>query len=120
MPGSESKATTLDDLEKLFSSKTVVGESIKVDGYTIIPLLSVGIAFGEGSGRGGDGQGTGGGGRGFAGGGGIKPVALIISGKDGVRVERLAGATASVLEAIASVIGKIRPVAITDGTEGKE
>jgi uncharacterized spore protein YtfJ len=115
MPGPENKGTTLDDLEKLFSSKTVVGEAIKVEGYTIIPLVSVGIGFGEGSGIGGDDKG--GRGRGFAGGGGIKPVAVIISGKDGVRVERLSGATASMIEGIASVIGKLRGAAKEGGEE---
>ncbi|MFI5029032.1 MAG: spore germination protein GerW family protein [Solirubrobacterales bacterium] len=97
----------LENLEKMFTSKTVVGDPIQVDGHTIVPLLAVGLGFGAGSGSGGDNRGKGEGG-GFGGGGGVRPVALIISGKDGVRVERLVGATASTLEGLAGVIGKMR------------
>ena len=104
----------LQNLEKLFTSKTVVGEPIQIDSYTIVPLLSVGMGFGAGSGTGGDGK-TNGTGGGFGGGGGVKPVALIISGKDGLRVERLVGATASTLEGLAGIIAKMR-----GATEGKE
>lgn len=97
---------TLSNLEKAFTSKTVVGEPIQIDGHTVVPLLSVGLGFGAGSGTGGDAksQGTGGG---FGGGGGVKPVALIISDQNGIRVERLVGAAASTLEGIAGVVSNL-------------
>ena len=104
---SDEKQAGIDDLEKLLGSKTVVGDPIQLDGHTIVPLLSIGVGFGAGSGNGGDAKGSGAG-RGFGGGGGIKPVALIISNKEGVRVERLVGATATTLEGLATMIGKMR------------
>lgn len=93
----------LTNLEKAFTSKTVVGDAIQVEGHTIVPLVSVGMGFGAGSGSGGDVKGQGNGG-GYAGGGGVKPVALIISDKDGIRVERLVGAAASTLESLAGIV----------------
>ena len=39
-------------------------------------------------------------------GGGVKPVAVVISDKNGVRVEALHGAAASVIEKIAETAGK--------------
>ena len=97
----------LENLEKMFTSKTVVGDPIQLDGHTIVPLLSVGLGFGAGSGSSDDPRKKGEGG-GFGGGGGVRPVALIISGKDGIHVERLVGATASTLEGLASIVGKMR------------
>ena len=47
-------------------------------------------------------------GAGSAGGGGIKPVAIIVADKDGVRVEPIKrGGTASVVEKVGEVLGKI-------------
>jgi uncharacterized spore protein YtfJ len=97
----------LNSLEQLFTSKTVMGDPVQIDGHTVVPLLSVGLGFGAGSGTGGDGKNSGNG-VGYGGGGGVKPVALIISGKEGLRVERLVGATASTIEGIAGLIGKMR------------
>jgi uncharacterized spore protein YtfJ len=100
--------TTLEDLEKVLSARTVVGDPITIDGNTIIPLSSIGFGFGAGGGSGtapkaeaaeGAGAGTGGG-------GGIKPVGVIIVNKDGVRVESIKGGTASLLESVGSAIGK--------------
>ena len=78
---------SVEEMEKLLSAKTVVGEPLTVDGNTIVPLLSIGFGFGAGSGSGKgktDGEG---GGSGTGGGGGVKPIAVIIIDKDGVRVE---------------------------------
>ena len=41
----------------------------------------------------------------MGGGGGIKPVALVIVNKDGVRVESIKGGTASVLEKAVETVG---------------
>ena len=74
---------------------------------TLIPLISVGFGFGAGGGEGTDptkGAGTGGG---TGGGGGVKPVALVIINKDGVRVEPIKGGTASLMEKIADVVGNV-------------
>lgn len=96
----------IGEIERMLNTKTVVGDPITVEGNTLIPLISVGFGFGVGSGEGTDpkkGSGTGGG---AGGGGGVKPVALVIINKDGVRVESVKGGAASLVEKIADVAGK--------------
>lgn len=98
--------TAISEIERMLNTKTVVGEPIKVEDSTLIPLISVGFGFGAGGGEGNDpskGAGTGGG---TGGGGGVKPVALIIINKDGVRVEPIKSSTGSALEKIAEALGK--------------
>ncbi len=98
--------TTLEEIERLLSTKTVVGEPISVEGATLIPLVSFGFAFGACGGSGkapdkGEGSGTGGG-------GGIKPVAIVVITKDGVKVEPIKRGTGRVLERIVDTIAKAR------------
>jgi uncharacterized spore protein YtfJ len=95
--------TTMGEIEKLLTTKTVVGEPIMVDGKTLIPLISVGFGFGAGGGSGKASakqqqEGTGGG---TGGGGGVRPIAIIISDKDGVRIEAIKGGLTSALEKVA-------------------
>ena len=75
----------LAEIERLLSTRTVVGEPITVEGNTIIPLVAVGFGFGAGGGSGKEQKKTSmeGLGGGTGGGGGIKPVAVIIVNKDG-------------------------------------
>ena len=96
----------ISEIERMLNTKTVVGEPITVEGNTLIPLVSVGFGFGVGSGQGTDPQKGSGHGGGTGGGGGVKPVALIIINKDGVRIEAIKSGTASVLEKVAETIGK--------------
>ncbi|MDH5232297.1 MAG: spore germination protein GerW family protein [Gammaproteobacteria bacterium] len=103
--------STMEEIERVLNSKTVVGESITVGDVTIIPLVSVGFGFGAGGGSGkgvipnGNKHGEGeGGGAGTGGGGGIKPVAMIIIDKNGVRVESIKGGAASALESVAKTV----------------
>lgn len=94
------------EIERMLNTKTVVGEPITVEGNTLIPLISVGFGFGVGGGQGDEpkkGSGTGGG---AGGGGGVKPVALIIINKDGVRVEPIKSSASSAVEKVAEIIGK--------------
>lgn len=100
--------TSLGEIERLLSAKTVVGEPITIEGNTIIPLISTGFGFGAGGGSGkgekvAKGEGIGGG---TAGAGGVKPVAIIVITKEGVKVEPIKGATVSVLEKVGDVIAK--------------
>ncbi len=44
--------TTMGEIEKLLTYKTVVGDPINIDGKTLIPLVSVGFGFGAGGGTG--------------------------------------------------------------------
>ena len=95
---------TTSEIENMLNTKTVVGEPMTIEGNTLIPLISVGFGFGAGGGEGNDpkhGTGTGGG---SGGGGGVKPVALIIINKEGVRVEPIMGSAASALGKIAETV----------------
>ncbi|KPK55912.1 MAG: sporulation protein YtfJ [Thiotrichales bacterium SG8_50] len=100
--------TAMGEVERMLNTKTVVGEPITLEGNTLIPLVSLGFGIGAGGGTGtmkggetGEGKGAG-----TGGGGGVKPVALIIINKDGVRLEPVKGGATSVLEKIAESIGK--------------
>lgn len=98
--------TAMAEIERMLNTKTVVGEPITVEGNTLIPLVNVGFGFGAGGGTGPSpgsekSEGTGGG---TGGGGGVKPVALIIINKDGVRMEPIKGGTASMLEKVAELV----------------
>lgn len=100
----------VNEIERMLNTKTVVGDPISVEGNTLIPLVSVGFGFGVGGGEGSEAdKGTGSGG-GTGGGGGVKPVAVIVVNKDGVRIESIKGGTASVLEKVAETIAKTNAV----------
>ena len=100
--------TCLSEIERILSTKSVVGEPLTVEGNTIIPLVSIGFAFGGGGGigKGGKEKGEGGGG-GTSGGGGIKPVAVIVVNKDGVKVVPTKGTVVSFAEQVADIVGKV-------------
>ncbi len=96
--------TSLEEIEKALSARTVVGEPTVVEGFTLIPLLSVGFCFcaGGGSGKMERQRGEGGGG-GTGGAAWVKPIAILIIGKDGVRVEAIRGGVTSAIEKFAEV-----------------
>jgi uncharacterized spore protein YtfJ len=100
-------SSTAKELETILTSKTVVGSPIQVGECTIVPLLSVGFGMGVGAGSGSDKKNGSGGGSGAACGGGVRPVAVVISDKNGVRVETILGSAASAAETIAETIGKV-------------
>jgi uncharacterized spore protein YtfJ len=86
----------------------VVGGPIEVEGYTLIPLVSIGFGIGAGGGTGrmdikAKGEGEGGG---IGAGGGIKPAAVIVIGPDGVSVQPIKGGAASLVEKVAETLGK--------------
>lgn len=94
----------VDEIERMLNTKTVVGEPLKIEDNTIIPLVSVGFGFAAGGGSGNaPTKGTGGG---TGGGGGVKPIAVLIINKDGVRLEPIKSATASILEKVAEIVAK--------------
>jgi uncharacterized spore protein YtfJ len=99
-------AKAIDEIERMLNTKTVVGAPITLDGTTLIPLVSVGFGFGVGGGEGTDPKKGAGSGGGTGGGGGVKPVALVIVDKDGVRVASIKGGTALLLDKVADVAGK--------------
>ena len=96
----------VEEIERMLNTKTVVGEPLSIEGNTIIPLVSVGFGFAAGGGSGKQpkmGEGAGGG---TGGGGGVKPVAVLIINKDGVRLEPIKSGTASILEKVADTFAK--------------
>ena len=94
------------EIERMLNTKTVVGEPIRIEDTTLIPLVNVGFGFGVGGGEGSEPQKGSGHGGGTGGGGGVKPVALVIIKDDLVRVEPIKSGAASVLETVAETIGK--------------
>ena len=112
--------TTVGELEKILTTRTVVGDPIEVDGHTIIPLISVGFGFGGGGGTGGPGDSEAGGtGGGSGGGGGVKPVGVIVIDDDGVRVEPIKGSAASVVEKLGSSVAELVDRARKDREAGE-
>lgn len=98
----------LGEIERMLTTKTVVGEPITVEGNTIIPLVSIGFGFGGGGASGkGPKETAGGTGGGTGGGGGIKPVAVIVVNKEGVRMEPVKGGAATFVEKVADIVGKV-------------
>ena len=100
---------TLAEIERLLNTRTVVGGPINVEGHTVIPLVAVGFGFGAGGGSGKEQKAVSGEalGAGSGGGGGVKPVAIIIANKDGVRVEAIRKGAATVVEKFGEAVGKI-------------
>jgi uncharacterized spore protein YtfJ len=97
----------MKEIESLLTTRSVVGEPIKIGDTTVIPLLALGFGFGGGGGTGKIGKEadhSSGGGTG--GGGGIRPVAVIISDSKGVRVEGIKGGAATALEALGETVAK--------------
>lgn len=99
----------LDELERMISTQVVAAEPITCGDHVVTPLCSVGFGFGaargsgDGVARAGDRTGAGSGaGVGF--GGGVRPVAVVISGPDGVRVEPLAADKGVDLAALAKAV----------------
>jgi len=105
------------EIERMLNTKTVVGEPIKVEGNTLIPLVNVGFGFGVGGGQGTEPQKGSGQGGGTGGGGGVKPVALVVINEDGVRVDPIKSGTTSVLEKVAETLGKAASGKKTDAPD---
>jgi uncharacterized spore protein YtfJ len=101
--------TFLDELSKMISSDSIVGEPIVQEDKVLIPVTK--LTVGLGSGSGGTKQGDGGTGEGGGGGGAIEPVAVIavfkdIPGPEGVQVLQLK-APSRVPEIIEKAVGAI-------------
>jgi uncharacterized spore protein YtfJ len=98
--------TTLGEIEKVISTRTVVGEPLTIEGVTLIPLIKAGFGFGAGGGSGkgeakqkGEGIGSGTGGGAY-----IRPVAVVLISKEGVKVEPIMGKVTGALEKLGETI----------------
>ena len=114
--------TTLGEIEKVLSTRTVVGEPITIEGATLVPLISVGFGFGAGGGSGkGEakqkGEGAGGG---TGGGAWVKPIAVVIVDKEGVRIEPIKGAMAAVIEKMGETIPRMMEKCMEKWSERKK
>ncbi|MFC2032120.1 GerW family sporulation protein [Chloroflexota bacterium] len=98
--------TTLGEIEKVLTTRTVVGEPMTLEGATLIPLVSVGFGFGAGGGEGkGEAKQKSEGAAGGTGGGAwVKPIAVVIIDKEGVRIEPIRGGLATAIEKIGVTI----------------
>tara|TARA_B110000014_G_C20017143_1_gene527558 strand:+ start:323 stop:697 length:375 start_codon:yes stop_codon:yes gene_type:complete len=106
---------TLKEAQELMTSKTVVGEPIKTDTHTVIPVSKVMFGFG-GGGAEGDEKGKKGNGQGVGGGWSIEPVAFVVVGEDGAKLmtigdkESLTGKlidlAPSVIDSVKEFVGK--------------
>ncbi|MBA7663830.1 hypothetical protein ES703_71878 [subsurface metagenome] len=115
-----SPLTRYAEIERLLKARTVVGEPMTIEGATLIPLISVGFFFGAAAGSGKaevkqKGEGTGGG-TGAA--GGVRPVAVVIIDKEGVRIEPIKGAVATAVEKIGEAIPGMMQKCV-EGKKGK-
>jgi uncharacterized spore protein YtfJ len=118
--------TTLSQIEKVLSSKTVVGEPIIVGETTLIPLLSMGFGFGAAGGAGKadarqPNEGLKGGTGGTGGAGGMRPIAIIVIDKDGVRIEPIKSSVAAAIEKLTEKMpGVVEKIADKWGERKKE
>ncbi len=111
--------TTLGEIEKVLSTRTVVGEPITIEGATLIPLISVGFGFGAGGGQGrGEakqrGEGAGGATAGVA---WVRPKAVVIVDKEGARIESIRGGMSTTVEKIGVTIPEMIERAVEKGVE---
>ncbi len=102
--------TTLSEIERILSTKTVVGDPITIEGNTIIPLIAIGFGFGGGGGSGGGKDKGEGSAAGTGGGGGVRPIGVIVVNKDGVKVEpirgRMSGLVETMSEGVTAILDK--------------
>ncbi len=79
---------TLHELQELMATKTVVGDPVSANDYTVLPVsrVSFGFASGGGSGQADSKDKGSGSGEGIGGGWSIEPVAFVIVGKDGAKL----------------------------------
>jgi len=99
--------TAVEDIERLLNSKTVIGDPITVEGATIIPLVSIGFGFGAGGASRKPTSETEDVAGGTGAGGGVKPVAVIVVSKEGVKLQSLSGgSTFSIIEKVVDSVGK--------------
>ena len=77
--------STLEEVQNLMLTRTVVGEPITTGDHTVIPVSKVTFGFGAGGGGGMESKQSGEG-SGIAGGWSIEPVAFVVLGNDGAKM----------------------------------
>jgi len=108
----------VEQLEKLVTTKTIVGEPITVAGKTVVPISKVSFGFGSAGGEGKRGE-EGGFGGGGGGGAKIEPVAFLVVSEDEVKLLPVAGKgidLGKIVEAVPEVVDKLKSLR---GKKGK-
>ena len=100
----------VEQLEKLVTTRTIVGEPITVAGKTVIPISKVSFGFGSAGGecKHDEESGFGGGG---GGGAKIEPVAFLVVSEDEVKLLPTTGKgidIGKIMEAVPEVVDKIK------------
>ncbi len=102
--------TTTEEIARMISTKTVIGEHITIEGRTIIPVTRVSFGFGSGGGEGKRKEGE----EGFGGGGGggavVQPIAFLVISKDDAQllVIQGKGVISQLTEAIPEIMEKYK------------
>ncbi len=110
----------IDELSKVLSIKSIIGEPIEMEDKIILPVTKIGVGFGTGIGHGVEDKSAGGIAGSAGGGGGIFPVAVVvifkgIEGPEGIRVMPLGapseyiGLAESMTQIASTVISKLTP-----------
>ena len=112
---------TLKEAQELMSSRTVVGEPIKTDTHTVIPVSRVMFGFGGGGGEGNEKNNTATG-QGVGGGWSIEPVAFVVVGEDGAKLMTIGdkeSLTGRLMDLAPSVIDTVKEM-VGNGSESQE
>ncbi len=97
--------TVTEEIASMISTKTVIGEHMTIEGWTIIPVTRVSFGFGSGIGEGKKKQGDEGTGGGGGGGACVEPIAFLIVSKDDVKLASVKGKGA--IQQLAEIIPEI-------------
>lgn len=98
----------LEQLDSVAKTKTVIGEPFKLDEFTCVPVIKVGMGFGS-AGGGGEEDNKGGKGGGAGAGIGLEPIGFLVSRGDEISmisVSRSKG-VASIFEKVPDLMEKI-------------
>lgn len=105
----DSMTAIFEQLQKFFSTETVVGQPIQVGEVTLIPVISVTFGAGNGVGSGKDQKGNDGEGGGAGAGGKISPTAIIVVKQNDVSVLPLSGRGAmdKIVEMVPEILSQV-------------
>ena len=118
---SELIKNTLKEAQELMSSRTVVGEPIKTDTHTVIPVSRVMFGFGGGGGEGNEKNNTTTG-QGVGGGWSIEPVAFVVVGEEGAKLMTISdkeSLTGRLMDLAPSVIDTVKEM-VENGSESQD
>ncbi len=106
-------------LEKMITTRTIVGEPITAAGKTVIPISKVSFGFGSGGGEGKRGE-EGGFGGGGGGGAKIEPVAFLVISEEEVKLVGMKGKGLDIEKIIESVPELVEKVKSLKGKNKQE